>query len=236
MKRKGLVICAIAASAVALAGAAWGQGADQGLNIAIATGGTGGVYYPLGGGMANVLSKYVPGVQATARVTGGSVDNLKLIGSQQSEVALVMVDAALDALKGEDKFKGAPVEVRTLMVLYPNRMHVVSMEGTRPLLVEVQALVTPSNFGNARCTTNGIEHNRLLMLLAVLTKRVGLAVGTHDVYANVVGGFTLEEPAVDLGVAAAIASSYREKHIPPDMALIGEIGLSGELRRAERAA
>src|SRR5437773_1976319 len=130
MKRKGLVICAIAASAVALAGAAWGQGADQGLNIAIATGGTGGVYYPLGGGMANVLSKYVPGVQATARVTGGSVDNLKLIGSQQSEVALVMVDAALDALKGEDKFKGAPVEVRTLMVLYPNRMHVVSMEGT----------------------------------------------------------------------------------------------------------
>jgi TRAP transporter TAXI family solute receptor len=98
--------------------------------IAIATGGTGGVYYPLGGGMANVLSKYVPGVQATARVTGGSVDNLKLIGSQQSELGLVMVDAALDALKGEDKFKGAPVEVRTLMVLYPNRMHVVSIEGT----------------------------------------------------------------------------------------------------------
>jgi TRAP transporter TAXI family solute receptor len=97
--------------------------------IAIATGGTGGVYYPLGGGMANVLTKYVPGYAATARVTGGSVDNLKLIGSQQSEVALVMVDAALDALKGEDKFKGNPVEVRTLMVLYPNRMHVVSIEG-----------------------------------------------------------------------------------------------------------
>jgi DNA repair protein RadA/Sms len=111
---------------------------------------------------------------------------------------------------------------------------VVSMEGTRPLLVEVQALVTPSNFGNARCTTNGIEHNRLLMLLAVLTKRVGLAVGNHDVYANVVGGFTVEEPAVDLGVAAAIASSYREKHIPPDMVLIGEIGLSGELRAVGR--
>ena len=72
----------------------------------------------------------MPGVQATARVTGGSVDNLKLIGSQQSEVALVMVDAALDALKGEDKFKGSPVEVRTLMVLYPNRMHVVTIEGT----------------------------------------------------------------------------------------------------------
>ncbi|HLZ61860.1 MAG TPA: DNA repair protein RadA [Ktedonosporobacter sp.] len=113
---------------------------------------------------------------------------------------------------------------------------VVSMEGTRPLLVEVQALVTPSNFGNARCTTNGIEHNRLVMLLAVLTKRVGLAVGNHDVYANVVGGFTLEEPAIDLGVAAAIASSYREKLIAPDMTLIGEIGLSGELRAVSRLA
>jgi DNA repair protein RadA/Sms len=113
---------------------------------------------------------------------------------------------------------------------------VVSLEGTRPLLVEVQALVTPSNFGIARCTTNGIEHNRLVMLLAVLTKRVGLAVSNHDVYANVVGGFTLEEPAIDLGVAAAIASSYREKRIPADMALIGEVGLSGELRSISRLA
>ena len=127
MKRKVFAISALAVSAAMIAGAALAQ---QGLNIAIATGGTGGVYYPLGGGMANVLSKHVPGMQASARVTGGSVDNLKLIGSQQSEVALVMVDAALDALKGEDKFKGSPVDVRTLMVLYPNRMHVVSMEGT----------------------------------------------------------------------------------------------------------
>src|SRR5262249_39394319 len=94
--------------------------AQEGTRISITTGGTGGVYYPLGGGMANILSKYIPGMQATAEVTGGSVDNLKLLGSQQSEVALVMVDAALDALKGEDKFKGSPVEVRTLMVLYPN--------------------------------------------------------------------------------------------------------------------
>src|SRR5215813_2672433 len=126
MRRKGLMISALALGAAVIAGAAFAQG----LNIAIATGGTGGVYYPLGGGMANVLSKYVPGVQATARVTGGSVDNLKLIGTQQSEVALTMVDASLDALKGEDKFKGHPVEVRTLMVLYPNRMHVVTIEGT----------------------------------------------------------------------------------------------------------
>src|SRR6187397_3581680 len=120
----------IATSALALAAVAFaGVAVAQSLNIAIATGGTGGVYYPLGGGMANVLSKHVPGMQASARVTGGSVDNLKLIGSQQSEVAMVMVDAAVDALKGEDKFKGNPVDVRTLMVLYPNRMHVVTIEG-----------------------------------------------------------------------------------------------------------
>jgi DNA repair protein RadA/Sms len=72
------------------------------------------------------------------------------------------------------------------------------------------------------------------MLLAVLTKRVGLAVGNHDVYVNVVGGFSIEEPAIDLGVAVAIASSYREKRIAPDMALIGEVGLSGELRAVNR--
>jgi TRAP transporter TAXI family solute receptor len=119
------MIAGLALATAVFAGAAIAQQNT----IAIATGGTGGVYYPMGGGMANVLSKYVPGVQATARVTGGSVDNLKLIHSKQSEVALVMVDAALDALKGVDKFKGNPVEVRTLMVLYPNRMHVVSVEG-----------------------------------------------------------------------------------------------------------
>jgi uncharacterized protein len=121
-----IAIAGLALGAALLAGTA----VAQQLNIAIATGGTGGVYYPMGGGMANVLSKNLPGVNATARVTGGSVDNLKLIGSEQSEVALVMVDAALDALKGEDKFKGNPVEVRTLMVLYPNRMHVVTVDGT----------------------------------------------------------------------------------------------------------
>jgi TRAP transporter TAXI family solute receptor len=114
---------------VALGAAIGGAALAQQQNIAIATGGTGGVYYPMGGGMANVLSKHLPGVEATARVTGGSVDNLKLIGSQQSEVAFTMVDAALNALKGEDKFKGNPVDLRTLMVLYPNRMHVVSVEG-----------------------------------------------------------------------------------------------------------
>ena len=99
-------------------------------NISIATGGTGGVYYPLGGGMAAVLSKYVQGMQATAEVTGGSVANLQLIGTGKPYIAMTMADAGQDALKGEDKFTGKPVPVRTLMVMYPNRMHVVSIEGT----------------------------------------------------------------------------------------------------------
>jgi uncharacterized protein len=107
-----------------------GAALAQQKTIAIGTGGTGGVYYPLGGGLANVLSKTVPGIQATAEVTGGSVDNLKLIGSGQSELGFVMADAALDALKGEDKFKSGKVPVRTLMVLYPNRMHVATVEGS----------------------------------------------------------------------------------------------------------
>jgi uncharacterized protein len=102
----------------------------QAQNLSIATGGTGGVYYPLGGGMAAVLSKYVPGMQATAEVTGGSVANLQLIGTGKPYIALTMSDATLDAFKGQDKFTGKPVPVRTLMVLYPNRMHVVSVEGT----------------------------------------------------------------------------------------------------------
>lgn len=128
MNRREFMI-ATAASGLAGTSLIGGSALAQQTSIAIATGGTGGVYYPLGGGMANVLSKHVPGFVATARVTGGSVDNLKLIGSKQSEVALTMVDAALNALKGEDKFKGAAVPVRTLMILYPNRKHVVSVEG-----------------------------------------------------------------------------------------------------------
>jgi uncharacterized protein len=101
----------------------------QAQNISIATGGTGGVYYPLGGGMASVLSKHVPGMQATAEVTGGSVDNLKLIGSGKPYIGFSMTDAGQDALRGEDKFKGNKVPLKTLMVLYPNRMHVVSVDG-----------------------------------------------------------------------------------------------------------
>ena len=118
---------ALASLALAIAMPATAQ---QGERISITTGGTGGVYYPLGGGMANILSKYVPGLSATAEVTGGSVDNLKLLNSGKSEVAFTMVDAAWDAKQGVDKFKDSKFEPRTLMVLYPNRMHVVTIDDT----------------------------------------------------------------------------------------------------------
>ena len=116
----------IALLSMASLGLGLSAGAQQ---LSIATGGTGGVYYPLGGALAAALQKNIPGLTATAEVTGGSVDNLKLIGSGKPYVAFAMTDAALDAYKGEDKFKGQKVAMKTLMVLYPNRMHVVSVEG-----------------------------------------------------------------------------------------------------------
>ena len=100
----------------------------QAQNLSIATGGTGGVYYPMGGGLAAVLSKHVAGMSATAEVTGGSVDNLNLIGSGKPYIAFSMADAAKDALVGDGKFTGKKVGLSTLLVLYPNRMHVVTVE------------------------------------------------------------------------------------------------------------
>jgi uncharacterized protein len=103
---------------------------DKKTRISIGTGGTGGVYYPLGGGLAAILSKYVPGVEATAEVTAGSIANLQLIGAGRSEIAFTMADAAWDAANGLDKFSGKKVPLRTMAVFYPNRMHVVTVEGT----------------------------------------------------------------------------------------------------------
>ena len=102
----------------------------QAQNISIATGGTGGVYYPMGGGLASVLSSKVPGMSATAEVTGGSVDNLNLIGSGKPYVGFSMADAAKDAQTGEGKFSGKKVDLKTLVVLYPNLMHVVTVDST----------------------------------------------------------------------------------------------------------
>jgi TRAP transporter TAXI family solute receptor len=122
-----IFVSIIVGVALALSG---GAHAQEKYSLSIATGGTGGVYYPLGGGLANLLSKYVPGMQATAEVTGGSVDNLKLISTGKPYIAFSMADAGQDAYRGEDKFKGNKVPLRTLMILYPNRMHVVTIEGT----------------------------------------------------------------------------------------------------------
>ncbi len=106
----------------------------------------------------------------------------------------------------------------------------VTMEGTRPILVEVQGLTSPTQFGNARRTPNGVDFNRLLLITAVLTRRVGLKLAEQDVFVNVVGGIQIDEPAADLAVAAAIASSWKDLPIQADVVLIGEIGLAGELR------
>jgi TRAP transporter TAXI family solute receptor len=103
--------------------------AAQTTRLSIGTGGTGGVYYPLGGGMASILSKNVPGWQATAEVTGASVANLQLIGQGKQDIGFTMADAAWDAVSGLAKFKGKKVEARTLMVLYPNKVHVVTVAG-----------------------------------------------------------------------------------------------------------
>lgn len=107
---------------------------------------------------------------------------------------------------------------------------IVTIEGTRPILVEVQGLTTTAAYGNARRSANGFDLNRLQMLTAVLSKRVGLSLGDQDIYVNVVGGLRAVEPAADLGIALAIASSYKEQRIDNRLAVVGEIGLSGELR------
>ena len=106
----------------------------------------------------------------------------------------------------------------------------VTMEGTRPILVEIQGLTSPTQFGNARRTANGVDFNRLLLTSAVLTRRVGLKLAEQDIFVNVVGGIQIDEPAADLAVAAAIASSWRDIPVKAEAVLIGEIGLAGELR------
>jgi len=116
------------------------------------------------------------------------------------------------------------------MINAPGSAVAVTMEGTRPLLVEIQGLTTQSNFGNPRRNANGIDLNRLLLITAVLTRRLGLHLGEQDVFTNVVSGLRISEPAADLAVAAAITSSLRDVPVRADTVLIAEVGLSGELR------
>lgn len=111
---------------------------------------------------------------------------------------------------------------------------VVSMEGTRPILVEIQALMTPTQYGNAKRTSSGIDHNKVSLIIAVLEKRANLMLQNQDAYLKATGGVRLDEPAIDLAVAMAIASSYRDSEIPPTDCFVGEIGLTGEVRRINR--
>lgn len=112
----------------------------------------------------------------------------------------------------------------------PGSILVASVEGTRPLLIELQALTTPTVFGLPRRAANGIDYNRLTMLIAVLEKKTGLPLGSQDVYLNVVSGIKLVEPAVDLGTCLVVASSFKNYALPKDMVAIGEVGLTGEIR------
>ncbi len=112
----------------------------------------------------------------------------------------------------------------------PGAAIVSSLEGTRPLLVELQALTTPSVYGIPKRTGNGVDFNKIALLIAVLEKRARLSIGNQDVYVNVVSGMKINEPAIDLGIALVIASSFKSVYIPKDTAIIGEVGLTGEIR------
>ncbi len=112
----------------------------------------------------------------------------------------------------------------------PGSAVVCTMEGTRPVLAEIQALISPSGFGTPRRMATGIDYNRVNLMIAVLEKRVGLNLSNQDAYVNIVGGIRLDEPAVDLALALAIASAFRNKPIDSSIAAIGEVGLTGELR------
>jgi DNA repair protein RadA/Sms len=111
---------------------------------------------------------------------------------------------------------------------------VASMEGTRTVLVEIQALVSPTSFGNPRRMATGLDHNRVSLLMAVLDKRIGMLLQNQDAYLKVTGGVKLDEPAIDLAVAVSIASSFRDEETKPTDVIIGEVGLTGEVRRVSR--
>ncbi len=108
---------------------------------------------------------------------------------------------------------------------------VSAMEGTRPVLIELQALTSQSVFGIPKRTANGIDYNRVALLLAVLEKKAGMMLGGQDVYLNLVGGIKINEPSIDLGIIISTASSFKNISIPKDMVIMGEVGLTGEVRR-----
>jgi DNA repair protein RadA/Sms len=117
----------------------------------------------------------------------------------------------------------------------PGSVVIASIEGTRPILVELQALVSSSSFGTARRTTLGMDHNRVALLVAILEKKMGLQLAGQDIFLNIAGGVRLDEPAADLGALVAIASSFLDKPIDPHTLIVGEVGLAGEVRAISHA-
>lgn len=118
----------------------------------------------------------------------------------------------------------------------PGSTVLCTIEGSRPMLVEVQALVSAATYGNARRTANGLDQSRLALLLAVLDKRAGLSLAADDVFVNVAGGIRVDEPAADLAVLVAVASSLRNRAVASDAVVFGEVGLAGEVRATTQAA
>ena len=117
----------------------------------------------------------------------------------------------------------------------PGSAVISSLEGTRPILVELQALVTPTSYGMPRRTAIGVDPNRVSLLVAVLEKKVGMTLANQDIFVNVAGGVRVDEPAVDLGVVAAVASSFLDQPISSKTMVIGEVGLAGEVRGIHQA-
>ena len=150
----------------------------------------------------------------------GSTDELGIF--EMSEAGLTEVANASELLLQERPSHG------------PGSVVVAVIEGSRPLLVEIQALVARSYLTSPRRMTTGVDHNRTAMILAVLEKRAGLRMADKDVYVNVAGGLKLVEPAVDLGIALALASSYRDQPVDPALVVAGEVGLAGEVRAVQQ--
>ena len=151
-------------------------------------------------------------------------------GSTNEIGVFEMRDKGLDEVKNPSQamLNGRPTDASGSVV-------VCSIEGTRPILIEIQALVTRTNFGLPRRTSVGIDYNRVNLLMAILEKRAGLHLGDWDAYVNLAGGMKLGEPAIDLGIVMAIASSYKNKVVDPELLIFGEVGLSGEIRGVSMA-
>ena len=146
----------------------------------------------------------------------GSTNEVGMFEMQNEGMVEVTNPSSILISEGSDKYSGSVI--------------ICTIEGTRPLLVEVQALTTMSVYGIPKRTANGVDFNKLALLIAVLEKRANLALGNQDVYLNVVSGMRINEPAADLGIALVVASSFKNISIPKDIAVIGEVGLTGEIR------